>query len=395
MVDANFTDSVDRFLGAGSETARVYHHPDVTEEQRQSILETIPLGRRLLIDPNPVRPVPGRAMRVVTRQPQASLRNPFGRANDEESDDADEEATFAAMLRARAIGVRSGDSRSDSPSSASATAGTSQPPLPPPEPVGPLRLDASYRALHMHFVYKMGHFVGTDDDVTLAYEATFGIRTSGLLWSARKCDFEPIHGIYRCTKLIPDKLATAYAIAREENRNEAGFLPLLVADLARVYQGQVREREDRYRHRERTPMAGTVDEHHTALFMIPRIPSMPESDLPQLPQAPLSLEHSIDYMIEGLEMLAQMADQCECLSFLNTATDFIQNVDWIRLMCVGYLEVAHTTMVTNPGLRSSIVETSRLRSVESTMQRMLRKTLSTEFDELVYEHLHNTLEANY
>ena len=85
MVDANFTDSVDRFLGAGSETSRVYHHPDVTEEQRQSILETIPLGRRLLIDPNPVRPVPGRAMRVVTRQPQASLRNPFGRANDEES----------------------------------------------------------------------------------------------------------------------------------------------------------------------------------------------------------------------------------------------------------------------------------------------------------------------
>jgi hypothetical protein len=165
-------------------------------------------------------------MRVVTQQPQASPRNPFGRGNDEESDDADEEAAFAAMLRARAIGVRSGDSRSDSPSSASATAGTSQPPLPPPEPVGPLRLDASYRALHMHFVYKMGHFVGTDDDVTLAYEATFGIRTSGLLWSARKCDFEPIHGIYRCTKLIPDKLATAYAIAREENRNEAGFLPI-------------------------------------------------------------------------------------------------------------------------------------------------------------------------
>ena len=81
---------------------------------------------------------------------------------------------------------------------------------------------------------KKGHFVGTDDVVTLAFEATFCCQDSGLKWTARKSDFEAIHGIYWECKMIPDKLATTYTVILE-NANNAGFLSNLCLELTKIY----------------------------------------------------------------------------------------------------------------------------------------------------------------
>ena len=73
-----------------------------------------------------------------------------------------------------------------------------------------------------------------NDVVTLAFEATFWCQDSGLKWTARKSDFEAIHGIYWECKMIPDKLAITYTVILE-NANNAGFLSNLCLELTKIY----------------------------------------------------------------------------------------------------------------------------------------------------------------
>ena len=56
-------------------------------------------------------------------------------------------------------------------------------------------------------------------------------------WELRLKNFEVVHGLSRIVRLLPDKIATALAIRRENHYGEDGtFLIKLVEDLARLFE---------------------------------------------------------------------------------------------------------------------------------------------------------------
>ena len=56
-------------------------------------------------------------------------------------------------------------------------------------------------------------------------------------WELRLKNFEVVHGLSRVVRLLPDKIATALAIRRENHHGEDGtFLIKLVEDLARLFE---------------------------------------------------------------------------------------------------------------------------------------------------------------
>ena len=64
------------------------------------------------------------------------------------------------------------------------------------------------------------------------------------LWSVDLSSFEAIHGISRVVKLVPDKLATAIAINREnlpDPTDDGTFMIVLVIDLLKFYQDLVEQ----------------------------------------------------------------------------------------------------------------------------------------------------------
>ena len=67
------------------------------------------------------------------------------------------------------------------------------------------------------------------------------------LWLVNLKSFEPVHGLSRVIRLIPDKLATAILIRKENlsSSNEDGlFLIDLVLELTTVYKEQVKVNTD-------------------------------------------------------------------------------------------------------------------------------------------------------
>ena len=55
--------------------------------------------------------------------------------------------------------------------------------------------------------------------------------------------FEPVHGLSRVVRLIPDKLATAIEINKEnldDPKDDGSFLVDLVTKLLKYYQGQIK-----------------------------------------------------------------------------------------------------------------------------------------------------------
>ena len=66
------------------------------------------------------------------------------------------------------------------------------------------------------------------------------------LWFLELSLFEPVHGISRVLRLIPDKLATALAINDENlpnHQDDGGFLIDLVLQLEKLYQKITAEKE--------------------------------------------------------------------------------------------------------------------------------------------------------
>ena len=66
------------------------------------------------------------------------------------------------------------------------------------------------------------------------------------LWFLELSLFEPVHGMSRVLRLIPDKLATALAINEENlpnHRDDGGFLIDLVLQLENLYQKITAEKE--------------------------------------------------------------------------------------------------------------------------------------------------------
>jgi len=63
------------------------------------------------------------------------------------------------------------------------------------------------------------------------------------IWVVDLKSFEPVHGLSRVVRLIPDKLATAIEINKEnldDPKDDGSFLVDLVTKLLKYYQGQIK-----------------------------------------------------------------------------------------------------------------------------------------------------------
>jgi len=63
------------------------------------------------------------------------------------------------------------------------------------------------------------------------------------IWVVTLKSFEPVHGLFRVVRLIPDKLATVIEINKEnldDPKDDGSFLVDLVTKLLKYYQGQIK-----------------------------------------------------------------------------------------------------------------------------------------------------------
>jgi hypothetical protein len=73
-------------------------------------------------------------------------------------------------------------------------------------------------------------------------QSTICSKLSKWIWELDLTSFEPIHGMSRIVKLVPDKLATAIAINKEnlkDPKDDGSFLIDLLLKLLEFYQAQL------------------------------------------------------------------------------------------------------------------------------------------------------------
>ena len=104
-----------------------------------------------------------------------------------------------------------------------------------------LHIDSDFRQIYAEFVTKLGHQDRVCNHFANLY--LFSI-TNATTWKIRTNlkSFEVLHGMSRVAMLVPDKLATALHINKENlpDPDDGGFLIQLVIDLVKFYISSVR-----------------------------------------------------------------------------------------------------------------------------------------------------------